>query len=85
MAKQDSIPKFTEFMSRLEDAADYDNVATYLMLKRWARVHYGDNPPHYVVSTLSNIRSKFGPFDIQRLLAVPKTSARGLSNDKDKE
>lgn len=77
--------EFKIFVERLEDAADYDDVAVYLALKRWSRFNYGDNPPACVRRTLTLLRSKFDDAQIARLIAVPKNSARGLANEHEKE
>lgn len=78
--------KFAAFIEHLADAANYDNVATYIAIKRWARLHYGDNPPTCVVSTLKLLREKFAPAELARLTAVPKTSPRALAKvDGEKE
>lgn len=74
-----SLTVFKQFVERIEDAAQYDDVAVYKTLKRWATLYYGDNPPYYVVSTLNLLRRKFGEDQIARLLSISKTSARPLT------
>lgn len=71
--------EFKVFIENIEDAADYDDVAVYLTLKRWSVLNYGDNPPRLVSRTLELIRKKFDEVQIARLLSVGKTAARGLA------
>lgn len=80
-----TMQEYREFVERIEDAAQYDDVATYLTLKRWARLNYGDNPPACVERTLRTIRAKFSPEQIERLIAVPRTSSRSLANETERE
>ena len=81
---------FKEFIETLEDAAQYDNVIVFLSLKRWAVANCGPiehNWPLCVRDTLKTLHDGFSPKDLHRLVAVPKTSSRGLDDDafKDKK
>ena len=80
-----SLKEFKEFVERVEDAAQYDDVAVYLTIKRWSRLNFGDNPPACVVRTLAVIRGKFGEEQIARITAVSRASARAIGDDHSKE